>query len=103
MSQKKLSRLELKIIEVLWQHGPLPVRDIQQQLPPRRRPAHTTVSTVLTRLAAKGAVRRAHKIGNAHIFEAVITRDTPQRQLVDELLSFFGGRIEVAPFTETPR
>jgi predicted transcriptional regulator len=93
MSQKKLSRLELKIMEVLWQHGPSPVRDIQQQLPPKRRPAHTTISTILTRLEAKGAVRRTHKIGNAHIFEAVITRDATQRQLVDELLTFFGGRI----------
>jgi len=93
MSQKKLSRLELKIMDVLWRHGPSAVRDIQQQLPAKRRPAHTTVSTILTRLETKGAVRRTKKIGNAHIFEAVITRDTTQRQLVDELLSFFGGRI----------
>jgi len=80
-------------MQVLWTHGPSAVRDIQQQLPPKRRPAHTTVSTILTRLEAKGAVRRARKIGNAHIFEAVITRDATQRQLVAELLSFFGGRI----------
>jgi len=93
MSQTHLSRLELKIMQVLWSHGASAVRDIQQQLPPKRRPAHTTVQTILTRLEAKGAVRRVHKIGNAHIFEAVITRDATQRLLVDELLSFFGGRI----------
>jgi predicted transcriptional regulator len=37
-------------------------------------------------------VRRAKKIGNAHIYEPLITRDATQRQLVDELLAFFGGR-----------
>jgi predicted transcriptional regulator len=31
------------------------------------------------------------KIGNAHVFEAVVTRQTAQRRLVDDLLAFFGG------------
>ena len=92
MSQKRLSRLELRIMEVLWQHGAAAVREIQQALPEKGRPAHTTVQTILTRLEAKEAVRRAKKIGNAHIFEPVITRDATQRLLVDELLAFFGGR-----------
>ena len=38
------------------------------------------------RLEAKKALRRAKKIGNAHIFEAVISRDAAQRRLVDEFL-----------------
>lgn len=92
MSQKRLSRLELKIMEVLWKHGACSVREIQEGLPEKRRPAHTTVQTILTRLEAKAAVRRAKKIGNAHIYEAVVTRGATQRLLVDELLAFFGGR-----------
>jgi predicted transcriptional regulator len=32
------------------------------------------------------------KIGNAHIFEAAISRASAQRRLIDELLAFFGGR-----------
>jgi BlaI family penicillinase repressor len=92
MSQKRLSRLELRIMEVLWKHGASSVREIQEGLPDKGRPAHTTVLTILTRLEAKAAVRRAKKIGNAHIYEPVITRGATQRQLVDELLAFFGGR-----------
>jgi predicted transcriptional regulator len=92
MSQKRLSRLELRIMEVLWKRGASPVREIQESLPEKGRPAHTTVQTILTRLEAKGAVRRAKKIGNAHIYEPVITRGATQRLLVDELLAFFGGR-----------
>ena len=92
MSQQRLSRLELRIMEALWRLGAASVREIQQSLPERRRPAHTTVQTILTRLEAKSAVRRAKKISNAHIYEPVITRGATQRLLVDELLAFFGGR-----------
>src|ERR1700691_1755351 len=92
MSQKRLSRLELRIMEALWKHGTAPVKEIQESLPEKGRPAHTTVQTMLTRLEAKGAVRRAKKISNAHIYEAVISRSAAQRRLVDELLNFFGGR-----------
>jgi predicted transcriptional regulator len=92
MPPPKLTRLELRIMEVLWEHGAAPVREILEQLPAKGRPAYTTVQTVLTRLEAKKAVRRAKKISNAHIYEAVVTRGATQRRLVDELLSFFGGR-----------
>jgi predicted transcriptional regulator len=92
MSQKRLSRLELKIMEALWKHGAASVREIQESLPETGRPAHNTVQTILTRMEAKKAVRRAKKISNAYIYEPVITRGATQRLLVDELLAFFGGR-----------
>jgi len=92
MSQPRLSRLELRIMEALWKLGAAPVREIQEALPEKGRPAYNTVQTILTRLEAKQAVRRAKKISNAHIYEAVVTRDATQRLLVDELLAFFGGR-----------
>ena len=39
-------------------------------------------------------MRRARKIGNAHIFEAVISQTAAQRNLIDELLGLFGGRVQ---------
>ena len=92
MSIKRLGHLELKIMEVLWKQGAASVHEILESLPEKGRPAHNTVQTVLTRLEAKKAVRRAKKISNAHIYEPVVTRDATQRFLVDELLAFFGGR-----------
>jgi predicted transcriptional regulator len=71
MPQPKLSRLELRIMEALWKHGTASVREIQETLPAKGRPAYTTVQTMLTRLEAKEAVRRARKISNAHIYEPV--------------------------------
>jgi BlaI family transcriptional regulator, penicillinase repressor len=92
MKQPRLSRLELTIMEALWNLGASSVREIQETLPEKDRPAHTTVQTMLTRLETKWAVRRAKKISNAHIYEAIISRTTARRRLVDELLGFFGGR-----------
>lgn len=92
MSQPRLSRLELKIMEALWKQGAASVREIQESLPEKGRPTHNTVQTILTRLEAKKAVHRAKKISNAHIYEPLITRGATQRLLVDELLAFFGGR-----------
>jgi BlaI family transcriptional regulator, penicillinase repressor len=92
MSQPRLSRLELRIMAALWEHGAASVREIQEALPEQGRPAYTTVQTIVTRLEAKKAVRRLRKIGNAHIYEALVTRGATQRRLVDELLGFFGGR-----------
>src|SRR5262249_53447570 len=88
----RLTRLELQIMEALWTKGASSVREIQEVLPAKRRPAYTTVQTMVYRLEAKGALRRTKKIGNAHIFEAAISRNAAQRRLIDELLSLFGGR-----------
>lgn len=90
----KLSRLELKVLEALWGKGASSVREIQESLPADGRPAYTTVQTVLYRLEAKNAVRRSKKIGNAHIFEPVISQRAAQRRLIDELLAVFGGRAQ---------
>ena len=93
MSTQKLTRLELQIMEALWTRGACSVREVQEAFPEKGRPAYTTVQTTVYRLEEKGAVRRAKKISNAHIFEAVVTREAAQGRLIDDLLSLFGGRV----------
>jgi len=39
-------------------------------------------------------VRRVRKISNAHIFEPIVARDVARHRLLDEILSFFGGRAQ---------
>ena len=94
MRLPKLSKLELQIMEALWTAGPSAIRDLQESFPARGRPAYTTVQTMVYRLEAKKTLRRSRKIGNAHIFEAMLSRDAAQRRLVDEFLSLFGGRMQ---------
>ena len=38
--------------------------------------------------------RRVKKVSNAHIFEAVISRNVAQRRLIDDFLGLFGGRMQ---------
>ena len=92
MALPRLTKLELQIMEALWSRGASSVRDIQEAFPEKDRPAYTTVQTMVYRLEGKKAVRRVRKIGNAHIFEAAISRVSAQRRLIDEFLSLFGGR-----------
>lgn len=94
MSLPKLSKLDLQIMEALWSRGALSIREIQESFPERGRPAYTTVQTIVYRLEAKKALRRAKKISNAHIFEAVISRSAAQRRLIDEFLALFGGEAQ---------
>ena len=94
MRLPKLSKLELQIMEVLWNSGSSAIREIQESFGPKNRPAYTTIQTMVYRLEAKKALRRARKIGNAHIFEALITREAAKARLVDEFLSLFGGRMQ---------
>lgn len=91
MASPRISRFELQLLEKLWDLGPSSVREIQESLPERDRPAYTTVQTIIYRLEEKGAVRRVKKIGNAHVFQATLTRKAVHRRLVGDLLNIFGG------------
>ena len=88
----RLSKLEFQVMEALWSGGQLSIREIQEGVSARKKPAYTTVQTTVYRMEAKGVVRRAKKVGNFHVFEAVITREAAQRRVIDDLLGYFGGR-----------
>jgi BlaI family penicillinase repressor len=91
MAQPKVTRFELELLEQFWKLGPASVREIQESLPAEKRPAYTTVQTMVYRLEEKKAVRRVKKIGNAHVFEAVFTKRAVYRRLIDDFLELFGG------------
>src|SRR5579863_3594315 len=93
MPHPKLSKLELQIMETLWNRGPRSIREIQEAFPESKRPAYTTVQTTVYRLMeGKKAVKIVRRISNANIFDAAISRDDAGRKLIDDLLSLFGGR-----------
>lgn len=94
MAHPKLSKLELQVMDVLWDAGACSIREVQQAFPESIRPAYTTVQTLINRLEAKQAVRRTKKISNAHIFEATISRSAAQSRLIDDFMSIFGGRMQ---------
>ena len=94
MALTRLSRLELQIMEGLWTRGQASIREIQESFPEKKRPAYTTIQTMIYRLEGKKAVRRVKKVGNFHIFEAAVSRENAQRKLIDDFLALFGGRAQ---------
>lgn len=94
MPQPKITRFELELLEQLWKLGTASVREIQESLPEEGRPAYTTVQTIVYRLEEKKAVHRIKKIGNAHVFEPLVTRKAVYRRLIDDLLDLLGGSPE---------
>src|SRR3954452_8176156 len=93
MARTKFTKLELEILEALWAHQKASVREIQEAFP-EPRPAYTTIQTTVYRLEAKGAVKRVRKISNAHTLGPPVARDVTRHGLLDEILSFFGGRAQ---------
>jgi BlaI family transcriptional regulator, penicillinase repressor len=91
---RKLAQAELDVLEEFWKHGRLSIREIQEAFPEADRPPYTSIQTIVYRLEEKGAVRRVRKIGNAHIFEAAISRQEAKTRFVDDLLRLFGGRAQ---------
>ncbi|HEY2382365.1 MAG TPA: BlaI/MecI/CopY family transcriptional regulator [Terriglobia bacterium] len=92
MGFPKLSKLELQIMDTLWDRGECSIREIQEAFPEKGRPGFTTVQTMVYRLEAKNALRCTKRIGKANIFEAAISRKAAQTRMIDELLNLFGGK-----------
>lgn len=89
-----LTRFELEIMDVLWRLQEASVREVCDALADKKRPAYTTVQTIVQRLEQKGAVKRTRKIGNALMFSPTVSRKSAYRRVVDDLLSLFGGEAQ---------
>jgi len=87
----RLTKAELEIMNAFWALGAASVREVQETLPAKKRPAYTTVQTVVYRLEEKGALRKVKRIGNAQIFEPAMTRQAAHRRLIDDLLDLLDG------------
>lgn len=87
----KLTKFEMEIMDALWELGSGSIREVHERLPEKKRPAYTTVQTIIRRLEEKGAVEQTKQVGNAHIFAPKVTREAAHRRLIDELLDLFGG------------
>src|SRR6478672_819216 len=83
MTEPKLSKLELQIMDALWTRGSASIREIQEAFPEKDRPAYTTIQTTVYRMETKKAVKRVRKVGNFHIFEPAVSRNAAQRRLID--------------------
>ena len=93
MPKAQLTRLELQIMQVLWNKGPSTVQAVQQSLPGDPL-AYTTVQTMLNILQRKGKVKRK-LLGKAYEYRPVLGRDKALREAASDMLDrMFGGSVE---------
>jgi BlaI family penicillinase repressor len=89
----QLTRLELQIMQVLWNNGAGTVQAVQQSLPGDPL-AYTTVQTMLNILQRKGKVKRK-LLGKAYEYRPVLSRDKALREAASDMLDrMFGGSVE---------
>ena len=94
MSSKKagLTRLELKIMQVIWKSGSSTVGAVQAELQPPL--AYTTVQTVLNILERKGKLYRELD-GRAYVYSAKVSEEKALGQSLGDLIDrMFGGSSE---------
>jgi predicted transcriptional regulator len=82
---------ELAILRVLWDLGPCTVRQVHEVLSRERPAAYTTSLKLLQIMTDKGLVSRDER-DRSHVYQAKLTEEQTQRQLVRDLLDrAFGG------------
>jgi len=82
---------ELAILRVLWERGPSTVRQVHDTLGRERPTAYTTALKMLQIMTEKGLVSRDES-DRTHVYQARLTEEQTQRQLVGDLLErAFGG------------
>ena len=94
MSNPDLSRptdAELAILRVLWSRGPSTVRQVHELFSRDRETGYTTVLKLMQIMTEKGLVERDES-ERTHVYQARLTQEQTQQQLVDNLLEkAFGG------------
>ncbi len=91
-AKNDLTRLELKIMQVIWRVGRCTVGAVQAELKPAL--AYTTVQTMLNILERKGKLHRELE-GRAYVYSARVTEDKAVGQTLRDVIDrMFGGSSE---------
>ena len=90
----RVTETELAIMDVLWKHGPISVREIVESLYSEHTPSlHATVNSLLDRLTDKGCVT-CDASRFAHRFSASVDRETFVGEQLQQIAdSHFGGSL----------
>lgn len=87
-----LTKLELKIMQVIWRRGASTVSEVQEELKPE--PAYTTVQTIMNILERKGKLQRELQ-GRAFLYSAKLTEAKALGHAIHDLVErMFGGSSE---------
>jgi BlaI family penicillinase repressor len=81
----RLGRLELQIMKVVWEKGKATVYDVKEALGKGRKPAYSTILTMMRKIEAKGYLE--HEMENrTYIYHATISRKDVQHSVLGDIL-----------------
>lgn len=83
---RDLPQAELEVMEIVWQHGEVKVRDVFNELNKKRKLAYKTVGTLLGRLRNRGYIE-AEERNFAYVFRPLVSRDQVVLRKVDDLVN----------------
>ena len=82
---------ELEILQLLWKHGPMTVRQIHEQLSPEKQTGYTTTLKMMQIMTEKELLGRVEQ-GRGHLYHARVSeKKTTQNRLDSFLDATFGG------------
>ncbi len=82
---QQLTEVELQVLQVLWEHGPSPVRIIHEAMSQIRETNYSTTVKMLSVMLDKKLVRR-NESERPHVYHPVVTRKRAQKQMLTDLI-----------------
>lgn len=79
---------ELEILQTIWHHGPMTVRQLMKEVGRERR--SQTLHSLMRTMKSKGLVQRSGEL-RPYTYEAALTPDDIQQHMIGRLVRFFGG------------
>ncbi len=95
--------LEAKIMEILWEMGPLKGKIIHQEITKEKKLAYTTILTVLDRLSKKGFIEKIQK-PHSIIFIPTVKKEEFKKFLVKQLINSavnISNELAISTFADT--
>lgn len=85
LSDIRLGRLEMQIMNVVWDKGNATVHDVKDAISRGRKPAYSTILTMMRKLEVKGYL--SHDVDDrTYVYRPIISRQTVRQGVIGDLL-----------------
>jgi BlaI family penicillinase repressor len=84
-SEIRLGRMEMQIMNVVWEKGKATVHDVKDALGKGRKPAYSTILTMMRKIEAKGYLE--HDVDNrTYVYRPTISQNVARRSILGDIL-----------------
>ena len=91
ITSMKPTDAELEILQVIWLHGPVSVRFVNDELNRKKRVGYTTTLKLMQIMREKGLLMRSED-GRKHVYNVILKEKEAKNLLLDKFVkTAFGG------------